>query len=58
MSYRQELRAHYAAVHQRLHRPPNAVPDRGIDLGGRALAAALADMRARETAETPKEKGA
>lgn len=39
------------AIHARLFNPPNAVPDPGIDLGGKAIAAARALVERRELDE-------
>ena len=43
--------AHARAIRARLRNPPNAVLDRGIDLGGNAIALALAENMQRKIIE-------
>lgn len=45
-------------IRARLWRPPNAVPDRGIDLGGKDVKRALDEIAARKAAETAQQSEA
>lgn len=42
-------------IRARLWRPPNAVPDRGIDLGGKDVRRALDEIAARKAVEKAQE---
>ncbi len=51
MNLAKMARGHAAEIRARLWHPPNAVPDHGIDLGGKAAKAARAEIIQRNIIE-------